>query len=458
MIYEHEKFDFSRRKRKKEPRWKQYAPSFLVLASILILAGYFSARLFDKLTTVEHHGPNPNIRMSMISSEAASDEDTSLLDEGVPPVVSNILKPVDIQTLDPAKQIPVLEKKGGFGIAAGGSLTSLNQGDLDRYFDTLQALGVMWVRWDIDWNVIQREGVKSYHWEGTDRVAHTAEKYGIHSLGIITYAPRWAADKRCLTDAQCAPVDAKAFGHFAGEAALRYKSTITSWEIWNEPNFTLFWSPKPSAKKYADVLKEASTEIKKVDPTAIVLSGGLAPSADEKEGSISPTTFIKSLYASGANQYFDGIALHPYTFPVSPKYKAWWNSWQQMYGIRNLMIKNNESNKKIWVTEYGAPTGGPGKKRSLDHLEFIYDQDFVSESAQEGMAKDVIALYQKSADWMGGFFWYSLRDNGTKKNTPENFFGLLRYDGTKKPAYDDYKEAVSLSKITSFLPSTLWKK
>ena len=67
----------------------------------------------------------------------------------------------------------------------------------------------------------------------------------------------------------------------------------------------------------------------------------------------------------------------------------------------------------------------------------------MSEAAQKSMVQGVTTLYAKSLDWMGPFFWYSLQDNGTKKDTPENFFGLLRHDGSQKPAYSVYKNATS---------------
>jgi len=106
------------------------------------------------------------------------------------------------------------------------------------------------------------------------------------------------------------------------------------------------------------------------------------------------------------------------------------------------MVSKGDSNKKIWVTEYGAPTGGPGSVRGLDELTFTYDFDYMSETAQQSMVQQVTTFYGQNKDWMGPFFWYSLKDNGTDRNTPENFFGLLRFDGSKKPAYEVLRKAI----------------
>lgn len=368
---------------------------------------------------------------------------------------SSNLKPVLVQTPSPVipsanitKQPHVqdkdqeVKKVEEYGIAAGGGLTYFDQNELNQYFNYLKLLGVQWVRWDINWGTVQPDNVSGYKWDGTDRVVATAKRYGIKSLCIITYAPKWVADQSCNDDYGCAPADPKAFGHFAGRVASRYKNSVSYWEIGNEPNHSIFWKPKPDAKKYAEVLKEAYLEIKRSNPQSLVLSGGLSSTGNEPDGRISPLTFMQILYASGYNQYFDGVALHPYSYPLSLKNNKGWNGWQYVFSVRQLMVTNGDSAKKIWVTEYGAPTGGPGIMHDINQLDFTYNSDYMSEAAQQEMALQVTMFYSQNIDWMGPFFWYSLEDNGTSRDTPENFFGLLRFDGSKKPAYDVFRNAI----------------
>lgn len=350
-----------------------------------------------------------------------------------------VLVPVPVPAPTPTN---VSRVDNRFGIAAGGSLMWMNQTDLDKYFSDLKGLGVTWVRWDMDWSAIQPRDVNSFVWTNIDRVVNTARNNGIKSLAIITYAPTWAETSNCPRDSICPPADPVQFAKFAGIVASRYKGIIDAYEIWNEPNLIMFWATGANFSDYSELLKLSYTEIKKVDPNVTVLSGGLAASADEG-GSISPITFVKGLYSSNANYYFDAVALHPYSYPVLPSYVASWNSWQQMYTIRNYMVSNGESSKKIWVTEYGAPTGGPGTSRDSSQLSFSYGSDYMNESAQQGMILQVTDLFSRNFDWMGGFFWYSLKDLSTNRDTPENFFGLIRFDGSRKPAFDTMKNFLS---------------
>ncbi len=328
-------------------------------------------------------------------------------------------------------------KTVAFGIAAGGGLTDLDQPALNTYFQALKTLGVQWVRWDIDWGVVQPDDATHYNWAAIDRVAATAKQYGINSLAILTYTPAWAYPSGC-TMSQCLPADPSAFATFAGAAAARYKDTIHTWEIWNEPNV----APNANVAVYSTVLRGSYSAIKAVDPSAMVLSGGLAPAADGG-GNIAPATFVQALYADQDRAYFDALALHPYTYPVSVGYQAIWNSWLQMAIIQNSMQANGDGAKKIWITEFGSPTNGPGSLRQQNQLTFVYGSDYLSEQTQQTLLQDALAYYIQNSASFGPFFFYSLHDNGTNTNTPENFFGLLRYDWSQKPAYQTFQQTIA---------------
>lgn len=445
----------------KKLRKKLTIPLYLIIAFSLVIAMvgvFFLVQRHIPKPRVLYHGPNPITMGKVIKSEYVLGKSTSLqrkrtvrVTPAVRPQITAVpTKSPTSQPPTPTVQVPtptpiqLSVKAGEYGIAAGGGLTNISQNDLDQYFQNLQSLGIKWVRWDIDWGDTQWDSSTSYWWDAPDRVAATAKRFGINTLAVVGYSPKWGSSGSCKDYSKCPPTDPKVFGNFAGQAAKRYKDSINYWEIWNEPNFADFIGPSSDVSKYAEIIRESYTQIKNANPQAVVITGGLAASGDESDGSISPLTFINAMYALKANQYFDAIALHPYSYPVSPNYIASWNSWQQMTLIRQLMVNKGDSNKKIWVTEYGAPTGGSGSIRELDQLTFTYGSDYMSETAQQQMVQQVTALYRQDLDWMGPFFWYSLRDEGTSKDTPENFFGLLRNDWSKKPAYDVFRNMIVL--------------
>jgi polysaccharide biosynthesis protein PslG len=329
-----------------------------------------------------------------------------------------------------------------FGIAAGSILSYFNQTDLDLYFSQLKELGVTWVRYDFEWGLIQKNDINNFDWLKTDSFVQTANKYGIKTLGTIAYAPVWARLPACSNEFACAPEDPNAYGIFAGQVAARYVPMgIHYWEIWNEPNIKVFWKPKPDVNSYVAILKSAYLNIKKVDTSAVVLVGGLSPAGDENNN-IAPITFIRTLYEQDTTKDFDGIAIHPYSYPALASYIASWNCWQQMDSIRQIMTVNGDSNKPLWLTEYGAPTSGPGSSHNVTQLDnYIFGSDYMTEDAQATMISDALSLYSQLNN-TGPFFWYSLKDAGTSTDTPENFFGLIRFDNSKKPAYEVFKNAI----------------
>ena len=58
------------------------------------------------------------------------------------------------------------------------------------------------------------------------------------------------------------------------------------------------------------------------------------------------------------------------------------------------------------------------------------------------MAGEAVEL-NEDYTWSGPLFWYSYKDLGTTTNTMENFFGMYRHDGTKKPVYDALVRAIA---------------
>lgn len=417
---------------------KWYSRLLILLICFFLIGFLLIKQLFINGSSTFFHGLNLNGFLSGI--EFSHKETTNVVRSY--PDSSQLLTPLS-EILNSPFPLPDLMNLVEYGIAAGGNLPYANQTQLDQYFILLKELGVSWLRWDFDWGTIQSKDQNLFDWSATDRLSDTAAKYGIKTLGLITYTPKWAQTAVCQGTFACAPADPEAFGIFAGQVAARYAPKgLHYWEIWNEPNYHLFWKPAPNINLYSAILKSAYMHIKQVDEQAVVLSGGLAPAGNE-DGDIAPNTFIRSLYELNTTQNFDGIAVHPYTYPFSPLYQYSWNSWQEMIDIRRLMVEHGDGNKPIWITEIGAPTGGQGDAHDTTKTKnFIYGQDYMTETSQAFILNTNISLFLELDFPTGPFFWYSLKDNGTDKSTPENFFGLLRFDNSKKPAYDVYQKAI----------------
>jgi hypothetical protein len=255
-----------------------------------------------------------------------------------------------------------------------------------------------------------------------DQVVASIQQVGLSADFIIDGCPPWAAVSGAQGVEFAQPASSATFAKWAGAVAARYGTKgVKYFEIGNEPNLSGSWEPKPDPAAYTADLIAAYAAIKAVDPSAIVISGGLAPAANTST-SYDPRTFLEDMYTDGAKGSFDGVGDHPYSFPAEPDDDESWSAWSQMSettpSLRSIMIENGDSAKKIWITEYGAPTTGSNS---------------VSETEQSTELVQAISQV-KQFSWIGSFYIYTWSDLTTLPAV-DNGFGLLAEGNVQKPAY-----------------------
>ncbi|MBB3605035.1 hypothetical protein FHT40_004719 [Mycolicibacterium sp. BK556] len=302
-----------------------------------------------------------------------------------------------------------------------------------RQFELMAAMHVTWVRVDLAWAWMESQQGE-LDWGYPDRIVQEANARGMKVLCVFSSTPKWArsADAGDSAESNYArPVDLTSYANFARVAVERYAPRgVHNWEIWNEPNVRQFWPPKPDADEYGRLFKAIVPAVREADPNATVLIGGLSPKYQSSENEESPLDYLEQLYANGTAQLADAIAAHPYTFPALPMAKK-----QRMVGgfkslptMHEIMVKHGDGAKKIWITEYGAPTGTSANA--------------VSEDAQ---ARALILARQELAqwDWAGPLIYYELVDGGTDPNYDQDNFGVFRKNLDPKPAAEALLEAAS---------------
>lgn len=375
----------------------------------------------------------PNASLSIPSSVQLATS-TMVRASSVVSIVTTTRSALTIASVTPTIELPPHNlSSNDFGIAEGETLLGLSSEDLNSRLGALSSLGITWIRFDIDWNHVQPNDSTTFYWDNIDQLVSAANAHNINLLAILDYTPTWARSSACLETERCAPADPFAFAQFAQAAAERYgPQGITAWEIWNEPNLHGSWEPAANALAYTQILKAAYIAIKNTEPSSTVIIGGMGPGATNGND-ISPIDFLSEIYADNGGGYFDAVGYHPYTFPGLPS-DTGNNAWSQMSetspSLRSVMAIYGDQNKKIWITEFGAPTSGP-------------DPDwYVSEAKQAQMVTNAFQLYSQY-NWVGPLFWYTFQDGGTSTSTNENFFGLTRYDGSTKPAYSVLQNIIS---------------
>jgi hypothetical protein len=328
-----------------------------------------------------------------------------------------------LTTTSPAVATPA--SGGGFGLSVP-SLVSETASQQAAALANMKSIGLTWVRVDADWSWLQPSAT-TFDWAPLDQVVKAIEAAGMNADLVIDNSPAWARNAAADV-AWGEPASAATYGTFAGEVAARYGPMgVKAYEIWNEENQQAFWYPAPNPSLYTAMLKYAYAAIKAVEPDSIVISGGLAPAADDSEGDIAPIEFLQDIYADGARGSFDALGDHAYSYPTLPDTYETYSGWSQMDqtspSLRSVMVANGDGAKQIWITEIGAPSAGPNG---------------VGTAAQATEVTEAVAG-AKASSWIGAMFFYTYEDAATDPD----YFGLLNADGSAKPAWSALATALA---------------
>jgi hypothetical protein len=294
----------------------------------------------------------------------------------------------------------------------------------------MRAIGITSVRIDANWDMIQPIGPAKFKWTQLDQAVNSARHAGMSIDLIIDDCPPWAALASVRNDEWPQPASPTEYASFSADVARRYAPRgVNIFEIWNEPNIRLFWRPRPNPAAYTADLIAAYSAIKAAEPSAFVISGGLATT---RTNGISYNTidFLNAMYADGAKGSFDAVGDHPYSYPTLPNTYETSSGWSQMDqtkpSLRSVMARYGDSNKKIWITEYGAPSGGPLG---------------IGQSRQASELTQAIS-YASKATWIGALYLFTWQDNGNDSDNSQEWFGLLTLQGVPKQAAARVKDAI----------------
>lgn len=194
---------------------------------------------------------------------------------------------------------------------------------------------------------------------------------------------------------------------------------ITSVELGNEPYFG-----EMSADEYAATVGPVLEEIQRLAlPVTVVLPSRVYGSN---------TSWMDTLYARipNLNDLFDAFAEHPYWYGHEPASSGPAGPFGRIETTRRRMNELGANTKAIWITEYGESTAECG-------------EECVGEDTQALHLQQMLGAIVSRPDWgVKMISVFQLRDRGTDSSDRERQFGLLREDGSEKPAYPIVESAM----------------
>ena len=296
--------------------------------------------------------------------------------------------------------------------------------ELELLLDRAQAAGLGWVRIDFVWAYV--EPVRDrFDWGLYDAIVAEAGERGIEVFASLAYTPAWATSGQEMIGV---PDDPEQWADFCFRAARRYQGKIRYWGLWNEPNLDHFWAG--TRQQYVDlILRRGADAIRRGNPQAQV---GGPELAHLTSGDSDWYEWLRDILEQAGNK-LDFVTHHVYDND-GPKDVTDRLRGSTVFGRR----------PDLWgtvtptVEEVLKYTGWWGKPFWL--TETGWESERVTEATQAAHYRGFLNEWftgREDRDWIDKVFFYEMKD-GTAADSPS--WGILRPNGSAKPAYDVYRQ------------------
>jgi len=242
----------------------------------------------------------------------------------------------------------------------------------DRDLKLVQEAGFRWVKQEIPWREVEGQAKGIWQWDIPDRMIDQIDAHGLKAIVRLGSQPSWASS--AVLPEISPPDNLQDFYDYVYAVASRYKGRIEAYQIWNEPNLAREWGNRPpNPAEYVEMLKVGYQAVKAADPQAIVISAGLAPTTRHDAEAIPDIYFVQGMYEAEAAPYFDALGVHasgyksppeidPAIVAVTPELNNGDSapeelrrvySFRHVEDIRETMVRNGDTAKKIVILEFG---------------------------------------------------------------------------------------------------------
>ncbi len=285
-----------------------------------------------------------------------------------------------------------------------------------------------------------------------DQLVSELEAKNLRVVARLSDAPAWTHPNLAKTEnvVDAPPDDVALFGRFCGTLAERYRGRIDAYQIWNEPNLSREWGGQtPNAAGYVGLLKACSDAIRAVDPDAILISAGLAPTGNYDALAHPDDLYLQAMYDAGFQQFVDVVGMHapgfsaPETDPSQGAGGLRFFTFRRVEDLRRIMVANGDAARQVAILEVGWTTD----QQNPDYQWFAVD-----EATQ---ARNLVNAYQYAADhwqpWVGLMSAIYIAAPDWTEADEEWWWAITTPSGYTRPAYI---ELANMAKYcgTRFLP------
>lgn len=266
----------------------------------------------------------------------------------------------------------------------------------------VRAAGARWIRTDFLWHRTELE-VDSFNFSGYAAIADSCATHGIGLIFVLRHGhPLYT---KAALDPPTTEKSIQAFARWAGKAAAAFRGHDVVWEIWNEPNYKVFWYPRPDPAAFHKLLRTTLDSIRNAAPQARVIAPGLL-NLD--------LAFLKAVTDDTVRRKLDAISIHPYRHRKHPE-----SLLEEWDNVRSLW------DGAIVISEWGYTSTGDLAVSPRTQADYVSRLLLVGAM----VGSPIISIYA----------W---KDPGIDSTDSENGFGFFKdwqAGGGERPSFGIFK-------------------
>lgn len=292
----------------------------------------------------------------------------------------------------------------------------------------LKELDLQWIRLGLHWERME-PSPGQWQWTDFDRLMQVIEEeqlkpliYMVGSAPFATSAPTGVSNPD-----QYPPTNPQLFANSFVTLANRYPYA-SAWQVWNEQNIPPFWQPAENPLQYQQLLESSLTALASARPDATQVIGG---HAYYSQMPVRGGLMLEAMIQLGSIKPDRVTAYHPYSQEPEGDVRGT-GDFIANASMVNQYLRHYGSGP-IWATEFGwSSYAGP-----------VELQPIIGERGQADYMLRRLALM--SAMDFDRIFLFTLSDLDARATPRDQFYGLLRLDGSEKPAYKALKRFLQIS-------------
>lgn len=338
--------------------------------------------------------------------------------------------------LGPLEDPPDPSSLPALGLQFHGTWTHYDASERDEVLDRIERSGARWVRLDVGWAMLQpRPGALDEDWAVPllDEVMDQLRERDLKVLVMFWLTPTWASSEPDEFTAQyTSPDDPADYAAALGRVAQRWGDVVDAYEVWNEPNLEVFYHGT-DPETYADLLCATYPVVRREDPDARVVFGGLMYNDDD---------WLQRAYDAGAGGCFDVMSVHSYQAPADAPPSVVddgevWNL-RNLDEVRDTMVENGDR-LPVWITEFGWSVHG-------NDSETEPWRRGVDEPTQARYAAEALTLLAKEFPYVKAAFWYKDAINDESTDLHQEGYAMLDEERRPREVWHVFRDLYGVSR------------